>query len=182
MHFDRKNFAFIDIETTGLSPINHRIIEIAILQVDEGQVVKEWSTLINPECFINGFIQNYTGIGNQDVIEAPIFAEVKDELLKLFHGRIFVAHNAKFDYGFIKNEFQRVGVDFQMPKICTGELSRILYPEYTKHGLDHLIERHGLDCQARHRAMGDTMAMWEFWKKAQDEKEEFFPAINSFLR
>jgi DNA polymerase-3 subunit epsilon len=75
---------------------------------------------------------------------------------------VFVAHNARFDYGFIKNEFRRIGQDFDAPVLCTVKLSRALYPQFHRHGLDALIERHGLTCTARHRAMGDTEALHQF--------------------
>ena len=99
--------------------------------------------------------------------DAPAFAELADRVRDLFTGCIFVAHNARFDYGFIKNEFRRIGQDFDAPVLCTVKLSRALYPQFHRHGLDALIERHGLVCAARHRAMGDVEVLWQFVRQVE---------------
>ena len=84
-----------------------------------------------------------------------------------------VAHNARFDYGFLRHEFERAGLRFQAKTLCTVKLSRRLYPQYARHNLDSLIDRHGLkfDCHdsARHRALGDARAVWQFLRVAAEE-------------
>ncbi len=154
--------AFIDVETTGANPVVDRVTEIAILRVEGGQLVERWSSLVNPGMPIPPSIQGFTGITDAMVAVAPPFAELADGVRALLADCVFVAHNARFDYGFIKNEFRRIGQDFDAQVLCTVKLSRALYPQFHRHGLDALIERHGLTCTARHRAMGDTEALHQF--------------------
>jgi DNA polymerase-3 subunit epsilon len=139
-----------------------RITEVGIITVVDGAVIEEWSTLVDPECSIPAEIQALTGITNAMVRDAPTFAEVVDEVRSRLEGAVFVAHNARFDYGFIKNEFRRLGESFTADVLCTVRLSRRLYPEYSRHGLDQLRERHQLSMDGRHRAMGDARAAWQF--------------------
>ena len=87
------------------------------------------------------------------VADAPPFADVVQEVRRRLDGRLFVAHNARFDYGFLRAEFRRLGVKFSAPVLCTVKLSRALYTEYARHNLDTLMERFGLACMARHRAI-----------------------------
>ncbi len=158
--------AIVDLETTGAHPAWHRVTEIAVLEVDAFEVTSEWSTLVNPEATIPGAIQALTGITNDMVAGAPRFAALADELFERLGGRVFVAHNARFDYGFLRHEFERAGLRFHAKTLCTVRLSRRLYPEQRRHDLDSLIERHGIDCRARHRALGDADAVWQFLRMA----------------
>jgi len=158
--------AFIDVETTGAHPVRDRVTEIAILRVERGEVVARWESLVNPGVSIPRMIQDLIGITDDMVAEAPSFADIADTVGALLDGCVFVAHNARFDYGFVKNAFERIGRAFNAPVLCTVKLSRALYPEHHRHGLDALIERHGLQCEARHRAMGDTEVLWQFARLA----------------
>ncbi len=155
-------FAFLDIETTGGNSARDRITEIGIRFWRAGEVVGEWQTLLNPETRISPFIENFTGISNEMVADAPLFADVADELEEQLKDKVFVAHNARFDYGFIKSEFRRLERLFSAKVLCTVKLSRRLYPEFRRHNMDALIARHGLAQVQRHRAMGDVSAMLSF--------------------
>lgn len=97
----QETFAFLDIETTGGNPQRDRITEIGIRFWRAGEVVGEWQTLLNPETRISGFIERLTGITNAMVADAPLFADIADELEQQLQGKVFVAQNARFDYGFI---------------------------------------------------------------------------------
>jgi DNA polymerase-3 subunit epsilon len=160
---------FVDLETTGATATHDRITEIGIIEVNHGRLVGQWSTLVNPEMSIPPMIQALTGINNRMVAMAPTFAEIQRDLLQRLQGRLFVAHNARFDYGFLKNEFRRCGVTFNARVLCTVKLSRKLYPQHPRHNLDTLIERHGLDCEARHRALGDAKVLWLLAQKWSTE-------------
>ncbi len=162
-----RRLAFLDVETTGAHPVRDRVTEIAILRVEDGEVVARWESLVNPGMSIPGMIQDLIGITNAMVAEAPRFDALADEVARLLEGCVFVAHNARFDYGFIRNEFARLGREFEAPVLCTVKLSRALFPEHHRHGLDALIERHGLACGARHRAMGDAEVLWQFARLVQ---------------
>ncbi|MBP9064411.1 MAG: 3'-5' exonuclease, partial [Aquabacterium sp.] len=123
---------FVDLETTGATGTVDRITEIGIVEVNEEGEVREWSSLVNPQTSIPPFIQNLTGISDAMVADAPTFEELAEEVLMRLHGRLFVAHNARFDYGFLKSEFKRVGVDFKATVLCTVKLSRKLFPQFSK--------------------------------------------------
>jgi DNA polymerase-3 subunit epsilon len=158
--------AFVDLETTGATATADRITEIGIVEVD-ADGVREWSCLVNPGTPISAFIQNLTGISNAMVADAPAFADIVEEVLARLEGRLFVAHNARFDYGFLKNEFKRTGHDFRATVLCTVKLSRKLFPQHARHNLDSLIERHGLSVSSRHRALGDAQLIHQFWQGLQ---------------
>ena len=161
-----QRLAFVDLETTGATASQDRITEIGIILVDESGAT-EWSSLVNPETRISGFIESLTGISNQMVAEAPRFCDLASRVYKMLEGRIFVAHNARFDYAFLKQSFLREGIDFSAKTLCTVKLSRRLYPGHPKHNLDTLIERHGLKVSGRHRALADAQLIHQFWEKIQ---------------
>jgi DNA polymerase-3 subunit epsilon len=169
--------AIVDLETTGAHPAHNRVTEIAVIEVDEGEITGEWSTLVNPGTTIPGAIQALTGITNDMVADAPSFGALAAQLHARLAGRVLVAHNARFDYGFLKHEFERAGLAYRARTLCTVKLSRRLYPEHARHNLDSLIERHGLECRARHRAMGDAEAVWQFLRVAQAERGEEVLAV-----
>ena len=162
--------AIVDLETTGAHPAWDRVTEIAVLEVADGDVVSEWSTLVNPGTSIPLGIQALTGITNEMVEDAPSFEDLAAGLYERLEGRVFVAHNARFDYGFLRHSFERAGIRFQARTLCTVKLSRRLYPAHARHNLDSLIERHQLRCDARHRAMGDAQAVWHFLRVAVEER------------
>jgi DNA polymerase III subunit epsilon len=166
--------AIVDVETTGAHPAWDRVTEIAVVEVQDGEVVSEWSTLVNPGTSIPPAIQALTGITNGMVANAPAFEDLAQDIYERLEGRVFVAHNARFDYGFLRHEFERAGLRFQARTLCTVKLSRRLYPDYARHNLDSLIDRHGLKvglhCNARHRALGDAQAVWQFLRVAAEER------------
>jgi DNA polymerase-3 subunit epsilon len=154
--------AIVDVETTGSDPASDRVTEIAVLEVSGFALTAQWSTLVNPGGTIPGSIQALTGITQEMVESAPRFADIAKELYERLAGRVFVAHNARFDYGFLRREFDRAGLKYLARTLCTVRLSRRLYPGEGAHDLDSLIERHGLECEARHRAAPDAAALWQF--------------------
>jgi DNA polymerase III subunit epsilon len=158
-----RGLAFVDIETNGGVATIDGITEVGIVEVDEDGV-REWSHLVRPEGRIPEFIERLTGISNAMVADAPTFAELAEEIYDRLDGRLFIAHNARFDYGFLRNAFERVGMPLRPAVLCTVKLSRALYPEHKRHGLDSLIERHGLQVADRHRALGDAQLVWQFWQ------------------
>jgi DNA polymerase-3 subunit epsilon len=167
------DLVFVDLETTGGNATFHRITEVGIVTMSDGEVVEEWSSLVNPECRIPSYIEAFTGITNAMVEDAPRFADIATVVLaKLRPVRdndgppaVFVAHNARFDYAFLRAEFQRLGRNFSAKVLCTVKLSRRLYPEFPRHSLDAVMERHQLTCRARHRALGDARVLGDFWRK-----------------
>jgi DNA polymerase-3 subunit epsilon len=123
-----ETFVLIDVETTGANPVSDRVTEVAVLRVERGEIVERWESLVNPQCSIPGMIQRLIGITDAMVATAPTFAELADRLRTRLDGAVFIAHNARFDYGFIKNEYSRIGQGFDAPVLCTVKLSRALTP------------------------------------------------------
>ncbi|MBX9629853.1 MAG: ethanolamine utilization protein [Burkholderiales bacterium] len=153
---------FLDVETTGATANRDRITEIGLVEVADGKIVEEWSSLVNPGQRIPPEIEMLTGITNAMVADAPSFDALSAELHRRLEGKLLIAHNARFDYGFLRNEFARVGLRYLSRVLCTVKLSRRLYPQERRHNLDSLIERHGLACNQRHRALADARVLWDF--------------------
>ncbi|WP_175855068.1 exonuclease domain-containing protein [Burkholderia anthina] len=158
---------FVDLETTGGSSAEHRITEIGVVEI--GPLgVSTWTSLVNPGQSIPPFIQQLTGISDEMVRDAPSFASLAPALFERLDGKLFVAHNASFDRGFLRTEFERAGIAFNPDVLCTVRLSRALFPRESRHGLDALIERHGLVPAARHRALADADLLWQFWRQLHE--------------
>nr|WP_321355180.1 3'-5' exonuclease [uncultured Draconibacterium sp.] len=151
-------FSIIDIETTGQSYKNGKITEIAIYQHNGQEVTDSYSTLINPEMDIPFFITDLTGIDNEMVRTAPKFYQVAKKIIEMTMGRTFVAHNASFDYKFIKEEYARLGYDYHRKTMCTVKLSRKLLPGHPSYSLGKLCADLGIEINGRHRAAGDALA------------------------
>jgi DNA polymerase-3 subunit epsilon len=171
----REPVVFVDIETTGGSYRNSRVLEVAAIRVEAGQIVREFHSLINPDTHVPTMITQITGITADDVVDAPHFEDIADELRDVLDGAVFIAHNVRFDYSFLKAEFALADIRFNPKLLCTVRLSRALYPHQTGHSLEKLIARHNIPVKARHRAMDDTMAIHYFAQLAYDEHgEELF--------
>jgi len=150
-------YAIIDIETTGLNARKDRITEIAIFIHDGEKITDRFETLINPEVRIPFHITALTGISNKMVAEAPRFFEVARKVVEMTEGKIFVAHNASFDYNFIRCEFKRLLYEYSRKTLCTKKLSRKLMPGIKSYGLGNLAKILNLRNPARHRAAGDAL-------------------------
>lgn len=159
---------FVDIETNGLSHVRGKVIELAAIRVENMQITDTFKTLLNPGGPLPEFITGLTGITAEEVAGAPYFSDMAENFTRIMDGAIFVAHNVRFDYSFIKQEFKRMGQDFDPRLLCTVRLSRALYPEHRKHSLQELIARHNLKVADRHRAYDDAHAIYQFFKLAHE--------------
>ena len=151
-------FAIVDIETTGGNALKDRITEIAVYLHDGDKIIDEFCTLINPECSIPPFITRLTGISNEMVENSPRFFEVAKKLIQLTDGAVFVAHNAPFDYGFIRNEYKSLGFNFSREYLCTVRMSRKIIPGFRSYSLGNLCNSLNIKIENRHRASGDALA------------------------
>jgi len=151
-------YAIVDIETTGGYAANHRITEIAVFLHDGVQITDTYHTLINPGRNIPNYITGLTGISTEMVLDAPSFEEVAEDLFNLIEGKVFVAHNAHFDYSFLKREFEMSAINWQAKKLCTVRLSRKIIPGLRSYNLGSLAESLGIEITNRHRAGGDAHA------------------------
>ena len=160
--------AFVDIETTGLRAAYDRIIEIGIIRVEDNKIVQTYHSLINPQTHLPPEIIRITGITDTDLEMAPTFNSVKHDILESLVDCVFVAHNVRFDYGFLINEFKRQEISFSSRHFCTVRLSQILYPTHRKHNLDAIMQRFDIQCDNRHRALDDAKVLYHFYQKLQD--------------
>ncbi|MEM6966132.1 MAG: exonuclease domain-containing protein [Bacteroidota bacterium] len=169
----KKKYAIIDIETTGGRASREKITEIAIILHDGEKIIDQWETLLNPERTIPYNITKITGINDEMVQDAPKFYEVAKKVVEMTEGAIFVAHNVRFDYGFIREEFRRLGFTFMRKQLCTVRLSRKAFPGLRSYALGNLIRHFGIKVNARHRAMADAAATTELLEMIfQKEKSE----------
>ncbi len=151
-------YAIIDIETTGGSAQVEKITEIAVYQHDGYQITGEFVSLVNPERNIPYFITNLTGITNEMVEDAPRFYEIAKTIVELTEGRTFVAHNARFDYSFIRQEFKSLGFNYKRNILDTVALSRKLLPGHGSYSLGNICKDLKITINGRHRAAGDALA------------------------
>jgi DNA polymerase-3 subunit epsilon len=163
-------YVVVDVETTGGKQPQHRITEIGAVKMIDGEIVDKWSSLINPQRHISKFITQLTGISNDMVKDAPLFSEVADSLSGFMQNCVFVAHNVNFDYGFFKQEFQRLERNFSMPKLCTVREMRKHYPGLKSYSLGNLCETYGITLENHHRALCDAEAAAELLKMVNQQK------------
>lgn len=151
-------FAVIDIETTGGSARNERIIEFAAVITDGHQIIDTFQTLVNPNRYIPEFITSLTGIDNQMVQDAPAFEEIAAKIDALTKDMVFVAHSVNFDFSFVKKEFQLLGYNYNRSKLCTVRLSRKIFPGHRSYSLGNICNQLDISISDRHRAFGDAHA------------------------
>ena len=161
---------FVDIETNGGAVGRGSVIEIAAIRVEQGEIVNTFTTLVNPGNPVPHWITNLTGITNSDLVQAPYFEDIAEQLKQILEGAIFAAHNVRFDYSFIKNHFKQLDYDYKPKLFCTVRMSRALYPEHKGHSLEKIISRHGIAVADRHRAYADAQAILDFTKLVFTEK------------
>lgn len=172
------NYVIVDIETTGGSPKDSKITEIAIYKHNGKEIIDEFETLVNPEIPIPIFISNLTGINNEMVANSPRFYEIAKEIVEFTKECIFVAHNVAFDYGIIRSEFKSLGFDFRLPHMCTVKASRQIIPGHESYSLGKLTKNLGIKLTGRHRAGGDALATAKLFSLLFAKNEAL---LNSFI-
>jgi DNA polymerase-3 subunit epsilon len=177
-------FAVVDVETTGSSPVEDRITEVAIFIHDGEKTLDSYTTLVNPEREIPYYITRLTGINNRMVAEAPKFYEVAERVVKMTEGAIFTAHNANFDYSFVKSEFKRLGYQYRRRRLCTVQLSRMHLPGRPSYSLGKLCASLGITIEGRHRAWGDAAATVRLLEyiAAQAYPEHFWGSVETLSK
>jgi len=165
------NYAIIDVETTGTSPANGKITEIAIFVFNGSSVIDSFVSLVNPECSISWNITQLTGITNEMVESAPKFYEIAKKIVEITANTTFVAHNAAFDYSFVREEFKRLGYDYKRKTLCTVNLSRKLIPGLRSYSLGNICQDLNIPIEGRHRAGGDALATVQLFEKLLRQNE-----------
>ena len=172
-----KEYVVIDCETTGMNRENDRIVEIAILEVSNGSIVNEYSTLINPSIHVSNRISSINHIDDNMLQDAPKFEDVASTIKDKIIGKKIVAHNANFDVAFIVNEFKRCNNPFTIEYIDSLSVARKALPNLENHKLETLIKHFGLFDQQEHRALSDARATLDIFLKCieimkEEEKRE----------
>ena len=156
----RLSYVVVDTETTGGSHwLNDKITEIAAVVVSDGEIVDVFETLVNPQRPIPPFVSRLTNITWDMVKDAPIFERVAPDLMRVLEGKVFVAHNANFDWRFITSEIARsTGHQLRGRRLCTVKMARKVLPQLSRRSLDHVARYYGVEIRNRHRAGGDALA------------------------
>ena len=175
-------FAIVDIETTGGSARIEKITEIAVYQHDGEKITGEFVSLVNPERNIPYFITNLTGISNEMVEEAPKFYEIARDIIEFTEGRTFVAHNARFDYSFLRQEFKSLGYNFKRNIIDTVTLCRKLIPGHRSYSLGNICKELNITINGRHRAAGDAFATVRLFELLTDRDRQINGCSSDLLR
>ena len=154
-------YVVVDLETTGRRSEQHRITEIGALKIRNGVVLERFQTLIHPQRRIPRIITQLTGINDEMVADSPSFAEIADQFRDFVDEAVIVAHNAAFDYGFLRDEFARLGQPFRRPTMCTVVAMRKYYPGLESYKLSRLCQEFSISLNSHHRAMCDAEATAE---------------------
>lgn len=165
-------YAVLDIETTGGDFNEEGITEIAIHLFDGLHVIDTFISLVNPEKEIQPFVVQLTGINNKMLRNAPKFHEVAKRIVEITQGAVLVAHNSSFDYRVLRNEFARLGYPFEVPTLCTVELSKKLIPDQETYSLGKLCRAIGIPISDRHRANGDAIAALKLFQVLLEKDRE----------
>ena len=166
-------FCVLDVETTGMSAYNSRVIEIGMVKIKGLKIGEKFHSLINPGSEIPYFITQLTGIKNSDVYDAPFFDEIINKVTEFIDGSILVAHNAQFDLSFLKREFNQCGIEKpKNPSLCTLKLARKLYPQFKSKSLGSVVKNLGITHKNVHRALGDATVTAKILLKMIEELGE----------
>ncbi len=175
INFTEATFSVLDFETTGTSPPNSRAIEIGIVRIEKGKITENYHSLLNPGQYIPPFITALTGITNEDIIGAPSFETISQEVKEFIDGSILIGHNLPFDFAFLKSEFERA--DIQLPKleqICTLKISRKIFPELKSKSLGNMVKHFKIQHKNVHRALGDALVTAKLFLKLLEKlKDEY---------
>ena len=168
------DFVVVDVEATGAKMPPNRLIELGAYRIRGGRIVDKFLSLVNPEIPIPRFVASLTGISNDMVKNAPVFAEVAPQWLDFVSDSVLVAHNAPFDTSFLNHEISRVYANHRMvnPHLCTVRLSRRVFPDLSNHRLETIAQHFAIPIASRHRAGSDALATAEIFIVLLSELEE----------
>jgi len=166
------NYCVLDIETTGLSYQNDKIIEIGIIKIRNNQIVDRYSQLINPKCQISHFITQLTGISNEMIKDQPTLDMIYDDVFSFIGDDIIIGHNTSFDLNFISYQFQ---INIHNEYMDTLQFSRKVFPQLKHHRLTDMVKYLNLT-NNEHRALADCIATYELYEKCKHEikKQKIF--------
>ena len=163
-------YAVVDLEATDAHSSENKIIQIGIVLVEDGEIVETFSTEVNPHEPLLPRISELTGLSDKQLKTAPEFSEVAAKVRELLTDSVFVAHNARFDYGLLEKSFLNAGLEFnEMLRVDTVDLARVFYPTFEKYGLESLSEKLDLAHDHPHAAVSDAYATAELLLKIEEK-------------
>ena len=170
------NFVVFDLETTGFSPVNNRIIEIGAVKVEHGEITDRFSTFVNPQVPIPFRIEELTSINDNMVMDAPVIEEILPQFLEFVGDAVLVAHNAGFDVSFIEENCRRLGQEQTFTYLDTVALARILLPQLNRFKLETVATALHINLHHHHRAVDDAECTAEIFLKFVEmlEKQDVF--------
>ncbi|HEX2268580.1 MAG TPA: exonuclease domain-containing protein [Pyrinomonadaceae bacterium] len=168
------DFVVVDVEATGAKTPPNRLIELGAYRIRDGRIVDKFLSLVNPEIPIPRFVATLTGISNEMVKQAPVFAELAPRWLDFVSDSVLIAHNSNFDANFLNHEVSRVYPGHRMvnPHLCTVKLSRHALPNLLNHRLDTIANHFSISIASRHRAGCDALATAEIFIHLLKKLEE----------
>lgn len=169
-----RRFAITDIETTGGQPAGNAITEIAVVVTDGFRELDRFHTLLQPDQSVPHYIEQLTGITDAMLADAPRFEDIAEKLFGMYEGAVFVAHNVGFDYAFVKAAFEAVGLRFNVQRLCTVRIARKVYPGLPGYSLSKLCSHFGIQNTQAHRALSDTLATVEVFRKCMVDDRSVF--------
>ena len=158
-------YVVFDIETTGFSAENDRIIEIGAVRVEQGEITDKFSVFVNPQTPIPFEIEKLTGINDEMVMNEPTIEEILPKFLDFCKGAVMVAHNAGFDMSFIRKNSERQGLPCEFTVVDTVALARILLPQLNRFKLDTVAKALNVSLENHHRAVDDAGCTAEIFVK-----------------
>lgn len=180
-----QRFAIVDVETTGGRASRDKVTEIGIVIHDGKKIIDTYDSLINPQTYIPAGIVQLTGITQEMVKGAPLFHEVARDIVEFTEGAVFVAHNVRFDYGFLREEFKRLSYTYSRKQLCTVRMSRKAFPGLPSYSLENLIKHFGITTDARHRALADALATTDLLERIlhnDENKQELHVMVNMGIK
>lgn len=161
------HFTVLDLETTGLNPKVDKIIEIGAIQVENGNIIRSYETLVNPGCKLPEKVVELTGITDEKLKDAPYLEEVLEEFYAFTDMQCIMGHSILFDYSFLKKAFVNHKMSFERNGIDTLRLARCFLPQLPKKNLNVLCEHFGIELKP-HRALNDVLATYELYTKLEE--------------
>lgn len=164
VRIEDEEFVVFDIESTGFSSVTDKIIEIGAIKIKNSKIIDTFSMFVNPEMIIPKKIVELTGINDNMVKDAETIDKVLPKFIEFFKNSTLVAHNAKFDVGFISKKIEQLNLKADISYIDTLEWAKVLIPDISRYSLDALTKRYNINLENHHRAIDDAKATAELFK------------------
>lgn len=180
-----KRFAIIDLEATGMTGADDRIIEIGIILIDEREegmlFVDSYDSLVRPDQKVPTKVLELTGIDERELVSAPRFVDIAAHVELLTRDRIVVAHGVQGDFELLRAHFDSIGIDFRRKVLCTALLARENDPSIGAYDLLSLCRLYDIDFTHHHRALSDAIACAKLFTRIYQPKKRAYSALETLI-